>query len=154
MIEIILVAIVMLLVYLLFEFQKERRRSRILQSFLAGLIKSISDYVSRTDMSDISSAADITKIYDREFPIPYSELLQNISREFQKDFWLKPYEKWITKDRNLFYEGKYANDGFNMIYWDYFDKALSDMRREGEKERQINSQQGASLDRRDAPGSQ
>lgn len=152
MIEISLAAIVMVLVYLLFELQREKRRNRILQSFLAGVIKSMSDYVSRTDTPDISSSSDIVKIYDRKFPIPYSELLQNVNREFQKDFWMKPYGKWIRKDRNLFYEGKYANDGFNMIYWDYFDQAAADIRKE--KESQMNSQQGASPDRRDARGSQ
>jgi hypothetical protein len=121
-------------VFLIFEIQKEKRRNRILQSFIAGIIKSVSDYVSRTDMLDISSAADIVKIYDKKFPIPYNEILQNISKEFEKDFWTRPYLEWIQKDRNLFYERKYINDGFNMIYWDLFDKTILDLKKEGEKE--------------------
>jgi type II secretory pathway pseudopilin PulG len=132
---------VILAVYLLFEVQREKRRNRILQSFTAGIIKSVSDYVSQTDALDISSAADIVKVCDKKFPIPYSKILQNISKEFEKDFWTSPYWKWIKKDRNLFYERKYANDGFNMIYWDLFDKALADLRNETEKEKGIDKEQ-------------
>ena len=113
-------------VYLLFDIRKEKRRNRILQSFTAGIIQSVSDYVSRTDILDISSAADIAGVYDKKFPIPYDKVLQNINKEFEKDFWANPYWKWIKADRNLFYESKYANDGFNMIYWDLFDKAIAD----------------------------
>ena len=128
-----LFALMIILVgFLLFEIQK-KRRNRILQSFTAGIIKSVSDYVSKTDMPDISSAAELVKIYDKKFPIPYNEMLQNISNEFEKDFWIRPYWGWIQKDRNLFYERQYANDGFNMIYWDLFDKALVDLKKESEK---------------------
>jgi len=140
MIKIGFIVLTILVVYLFVEFQKERRRNRILQSFTAGIIKSMSDYVNRTDMPDISSAADIVKIYDKKFPIPYNEILQNISREFEKDFWTRPFWKWIKKDRNLFYEGKYANDGFNMIYWDFFDKTVTEIQKETGTEQKINSQ--------------
>ena len=144
--------ITILVGFLLIEIQKEKRRNRILQSFTAGIIKSVSDYVSKTDMHDITSAADLVKIYDKKFPIPYNEILQNISNEFEKDFWTRPYYNWIQKDRNLFYERQYANDGFNMIYWDFFDKALADLKKGTEKE-QTNSQQSAPLHRQDT-GSQ
>ncbi|MEW6669678.1 MAG: hypothetical protein AB1512_31095 [Thermodesulfobacteriota bacterium] len=153
MTEIGLAVVLILLIYLLLEFRKEKRRNRILQSFVAGLIKGVSDYVSRTDTQELSSAADFIKIYDRKFPIPYYDLLQSISREFQKDFWVNPYWRWLKKDRNLFYEEKYANDGFNMIYWDFFDNALTQIRREEEKKREDDSRQAASLDRRNATGS-
>jgi hypothetical protein len=154
MIEISLVLVGMLFIYVLLGFRKERRRNRILQSFIAGLIKGVSDYVSRTDTQELSTAGDVVKVYDRKFPIPYHKLLQTIVREFQRDFWMKPYWKWLKNDRKLFYEKKCANDGFNMIYWDFFDNALAEIRRQEEKERQKNSQQDASLDRRDAPRSQ
>lgn len=116
----------LLLIYLFFEFQREKRRNRIMQSFIAGLVKSASDYISKTDMLDISSAEDLVKPYAKNFPIPYAELLQNIACEFEKDFWVRPYWKWLKKDRNLFYEEKYANDGFNMIYWDLFDMSVEE----------------------------
>ena len=135
---IFMIIVLILLLYLLVQFQKERRRNRILQSFLAGLIKSLSDYVSRTDLSDISSADGIIKIHDKKFPVPYNEILEAISREFEKDFWMNPLWKWISKDRNLFYDEKYANDGFNMIYWDFFDKAVSKIQEAEEKEKQEN----------------
>ncbi len=141
MITIVFFALTIFVVYLFVEFQKEKRRNRILQSFIAGIIKSMSDYVSRTDIPDISSASDIIKIYDKKFPIPYNEILQNISREFEKDFWSKPFWKWLKKDRNLFYEGKYTSDGFNMIYWDFFDKAIAEVQKQTEKEQKMNSQQ-------------
>jgi hypothetical protein len=117
------------------QFQKEKRRNRILQSFVAGLIKSVSDHVSQTDVIDISSADDILKIHNKKFPVPYNEILNSITMEFQKDFWLNPYRKWINKDRKLFYDGKYANDGFNMIYWDFFDKAVLTVNGNKEKEK-------------------
>lgn len=35
----------------------------------------------------------------------------------------------------MFYENKYANDGFNMIYWDFFDKAVAKTKKiEGNEE--------------------
>jgi hypothetical protein len=146
MITIVFFALTIFVVYLFVEFQKEKRRNRILQSFMAGIIKSMSDYVSRTDMLDISSASDIIKIYDKKFPIPYNEILQNISREFEKDFWLRPYWRWVKKDRNLFYERKYISDGFNMIYWDFFDKAIAEIQKQTEKEQKMNSQQDTQAD--------
>jgi len=109
-------------VYLGIEIKKEKRRNRILQSFVAGIIKSISSYVSRTD--DVASES-IININNRMFPIPYTEILNNIDHEFSKDFWIEPYAEWIMNDRNLFYDDKYSNDGFNMMYWDFHDKALA-----------------------------
>ena len=115
-----------LVAYLLFEFQKEKRRNRVLQAFIAGTIRSISEYIG-TDHHDLLSSDDLVKIYDKKLPIPYSDVLHNISKEFEKDFWSDPYRKWLKKDRNLFYKNKYANDGFNMIYWDFFDRAVAQM---------------------------
>ena len=115
----------------------EKKRNRVLQAFMAGVIKSISDYVSKTDIldaldDDVHPAKNTIGIYNTQLPIPYKEILQNIRHEFEKDFWTEPYWKWIRKDRNLFYEGKYANDGFNQIYWDFFDKALAEIKKEEE----------------------
>lgn len=50
MLTIILFSLMVLIVgYLLFETQKEKKRNRILQSFTAGIIKSVTDYVSIAD---------------------------------------------------------------------------------------------------------
>jgi hypothetical protein len=113
-----------LVIYLFIEFQKEKRRNRILQSFTAGIIKSISDYISQTDMADVIIANDFEKIHSRKFPI---------NHEFEKDFWMRPYRKWIINDRNIFHETKYANDGFNMIYWDFFDNAVAEIQKKTDK---------------------
>jgi hypothetical protein len=141
MLTVVLCALtIIVFAYLFFEVQKEKRRNRIMQAFTAGIIKSMSDYISSTDMPDISSAADIAKAFNRKFPIPYNEIIQNIIKEFQKDFWMNPYWKWIKNDRNLFYEEKYGNDGFSMIYWDFFDKAIADIKNETEKEKMKSEQ--------------
>jgi len=36
---------------------KERKRNRILQAFIAGLVRSVSDYVSATDKIDLKEMA-------------------------------------------------------------------------------------------------
>jgi hypothetical protein len=133
MIIIMLLVPTVLVIYLFIEFQKEKRRNRILQSFTAGIIKSISDYISQTDMADVTIANDFEKIHSRKFPIPYKEILGNINHEFEKDFWMRPYRTWIINDRNIFHETKYANDGFNMIYWDFFDNAVAEIQKKTDK---------------------
>lgn len=129
----LLLMITILLIYLFIGVQKEKRRNRILQSFMAGIIKRISDYVSQTDLRDIICADDVGKKFSNQFPIPYKEVLDNINHEFSKDFWIQPYWKWIKAGRNLFYENKYANDGFDMIYWEFYDKAIAEMEKESKK---------------------
>ena len=37
---------------------------------------------------------------------------------------MKPYEEWLKQDRLIFNDEKYGNDGFNFIYWDFFDDLL------------------------------
>ena len=96
----------------------ECKRNRVLQSFLAGIIRSISDYFSKTDASGPSEIPQ----KNRSIPIAYKNVLESIEWEFQKDFWVEPYQKWVKHDRQLFVDEKYANDGFNFIYWDLFDK--------------------------------
>lgn len=106
--------------YIYFRFLQERKRNRILQSFVAGIIRSISDYCSKTDIVSPDSVPEIS----HEFPIPYKNIIENIQYEFLKDFWAEPYVKWLKKDRLLFNDEKYSNDGFNFIYWDFFDDLL------------------------------
>jgi hypothetical protein len=122
--SLLILLLAVLNLFLLITFRKEKRRNRVLQSFVAGIIRSVSDYHSRTD--EIQSAQDLSQLLTRKFPLPYWDILQNVANEFAKDFWVKPFGRWIANDRNLFYDGKYSNDGFNMMYWDLFDKALRD----------------------------
>lgn len=99
---------------------REKKRNRILQSFIAGIIRSISDYHSKTD----SISPENVPEKNNKSPISYKEIIENVQYEFSKDFWIKPYEKWLKEDRLIFYNEKYGNDGFNFIYWDFFDDLL------------------------------
>lgn len=96
----------------------ESRRNRILQSFIAWIIRSISDYYSATDSID----SDYIPEKNKKLPISYKKLLESIQWEFSKDFWINPYKKWIEKDRLIFNDDKYWNDWFNFMYLDFFDE--------------------------------
>lgn len=133
MVIILLLILFGFVLVLIFELQKEKKRNRVLQSFIAGIIRSISDYMSRTDDITIEN---LSKVSSRKLPIPYNEILANVSHEFSKDFWIKPFEKWIKRDRNIFYDDKYANDGFNMIYWDLYDHIVTEMKKDIDKEKE------------------
>jgi len=96
----------------------ERKRNRILQSFIAWIIRSISDYYSSTDAVD----SDYMPEKNQKLPIPYNNILGAIEWEFCKDFWVNPYKEWIEKDRLIFNDPKYWNDWFGFVYFDFFDK--------------------------------
>ena len=101
--------------------KKEHDRNRILQAFIAGIIRTISDYRNLTDSKDQDEFPDKAIA----FPIPYSILLENIDYELSKDQLLAEYEKWITNDANrkLFFDDKnHTGDGFTFMYYDLFDK--------------------------------
>jgi len=129
MINIFLIVLFGLVLVIIYELKREKRRNRILQSFIAGIIRSISDYKSRTD--DIT-VDDIAIMYSKKIPIPYENILANINHEFAKDFWIKPFGKWLKNDRNIFCDEKYADDGFNMIYWDFYDHIAAEMKKEND----------------------
>ncbi|MDH5561880.1 MAG: hypothetical protein OEY59_13605 [Deltaproteobacteria bacterium] len=99
--------------------EKEKKRNRILQSFVAGIIRSISDYKSTTD--SIGDDDDLPTL-NKKIPIPYGKVLECVDCEFEKDFWITPYEKWLQADRSLFDDSNYGNDGFNFVYLDFFDR--------------------------------
>jgi hypothetical protein len=116
-----------LLVYILWlnhKIEKEKKRNRTVQAFLAGIIRVISDYKSKTD--EISDAEDLPAL-TTSLPIPYETVLDNINLEFGKDFLLEHYEEWLKHDRNIFFEEpRYRGDGFNFMYLDFFDRRLKD----------------------------
>jgi len=102
--------------------EKEKKRSHTVQAFLAGVIRAISDYQSKTDR--ISDEEDLPP-RSASLPIPYETIMENIDWEFGKDFLLQHYEEWLKKDRNLFFEEpQYSGDGFNFMYLDFFDRRL------------------------------
>lgn len=109
------------LMWVNFKLKKEIKRNRMHQAFTAGIIRTISDYQSKTDSTDEFDLPDRTT----ELPIPYQTVLENIDWELSKDLLMTNYEKWLKKDRNIFYDEKeYGDDGFNVMYLDLFDKKL------------------------------
>ena len=98
--------------------EKEIYRNRILQAFIAGAIRTVSDYKGLGETKE----SPVKAWY---MPIPYKILLENVEYEFFKGIPADHYEEWIKMSENLFiYEPKpYCNDdGFNFIYLDFFNR--------------------------------
>jgi len=105
-----------------FKLNKEMKRNRILQAFIAGIIRAISDYNSKNDQLDEDELPDRTT----QLPIPYNMVLEHIDWELSKDLVFTNYEKWLKQNRTLFFDNKqyHAPDGFNFMYLDLFDKKV------------------------------
>lgn len=100
---------------------KEMKRNRVLQSFIAGIIRTISDYKSKTDHNHEEDLPGRST----QLPIPYHMVLENVDWELSKDQLLEHYENWLKQDRDIFFDDKkYGGDGFTFMYLDLFDKKL------------------------------
>ncbi len=98
--------------------EKEIYRNRVLQAFIAGTIRTFSDYKGLGEIKEGPAKAWY-------LPIPYKILLDNVEYEFSKGMPADHYKKWVKASGNLFiYEPKvYCNDdGFNFIYLDFFNR--------------------------------
>ena len=105
-----------------YKLDKEIRRNRILQAFIAGIIRAISDYKSSTDHTHEDDLPNRTT----QLPIPYQMVLENIDWELSKDLLLADYEKWLKQSRSIYFDEKrYGNDGFNSMYLDLFNRKLN-----------------------------
>jgi hypothetical protein len=107
---------------------KERKRNRVLGAFIAGIVRSISNYVSTTDSID---SDELPPRYT-QLPIPYINVLEAIEYELSKNFYISPakYERWLIKTRQLFLENETIardarNDGFIFMTYDLFDDLLA-----------------------------
>jgi hypothetical protein len=107
---------------------KERKRNRILGAFVAGLVRSISSYVSKTDEIDL----DEMPVRHSHLPLPYESVLEAIEYELHKNFYIPPqkYKRWLVKMRQLFWENDLMvrdarNDGFIFMTYDLFDDLLA-----------------------------
>jgi hypothetical protein len=107
---------------------KERKRNRICSAFIAGLVRSVSDYVSSTDQIDV----DEMPVQHTKLPIPYENLLEAIEYELLKNFYIPTakYERWLVKTRRIFWENDIMvrdarNDGFIFMTYDLFDGLLT-----------------------------
>lgn len=120
--------------------EKEMYRNRILQAFIAGTIRTVSDYKGLGE----SEQSPVKAWY---LPTPYKIVLDNVEYEFFKGIPTEHYKAWVKMSENLFiYEPKlYCNDdGFNFIYLDFFNrlknKSLADKSRESGGFRSLNRQ--------------
>lgn len=118
------VIVTIVLVIIIFRMNKkverEIYRNRMLQAFIAGTIRTVSDYQWKLHLEDEPERAS-------KFPISYRAMLDNIGHEFVQGMPFKDYEKWLKMSRELFsYEPKrYCNDdGFNLMYLDFFDRLV------------------------------
>ena len=98
--------------------EKEIYRNRLLQAFIAGTIRTVSDYKGLGETKE----SPVKAWY---LPIPYRILLDNVEYEFFKGLPVEHYKAWVKKSENLFvYEPRvYCNDdGFNFIYLDFYNR--------------------------------
>lgn len=104
--------------------KKEQKRNRILQAFIAGLVRSVSDYVSTTDRTDMDEVPE----QNTELPIPYKKVIEAVEYEMRKDISIpsvKSYEEWLRESRQLFTGDKTGNDGFVFMNYDLFDDLIA-----------------------------
>jgi len=87
-------------IYLFLSLRKEKKRLRVLTSFISGLI-------------DLAS---------HQIEGGRNAVLDYVTASFEEDFWATPYEKFVKSDRNLFWEQKLGNGGFNQVFLDFHDK--------------------------------
>lgn len=117
----LIIGVAIYITWVNFKLNLEMKRNRTLQAFVAGLIRVISDYHSKTDQLDDNDLPD----HGSQLPISYQTVLENIDWELSKDLLLVNYEKWLKQNRNIFIDDKrYSGDGFNLIYLDLFDNKL------------------------------
>lgn len=117
--EYLIWALVAVNIYLFLSLRKEKKRLRVLTSFVGGLIKSASKVPAMIDevVRKEVNARDVNG---------YEMVLKDISDSFEQDFWATPYEKFVKSDRDLFWENKLGNGGFNQMFLDFHDKCLKE----------------------------
>ena len=111
-------AVISLLYWLNKKLEKEIYRNRILQAFIAGTVRTVSDYKGLGETTE----SPVKAWY---LPIPYKVILDNVEYEFFKGMPVDHYKEWVKTSESLFiYEPKvYCNDdGFNFIYLDFFNR--------------------------------
>ncbi len=89
----------LIVLYVGYELRREQRRTRMLSAFIAGLIA-----------RELDNGVD------------YDQLLFYISHEFGEDYWAEPARTFLKRERNLFHRENMGNGGFNMLFWDFFDR--------------------------------
>lgn len=106
-------------IYLFLSLRKEKKRLRVLTAFIDGLMKFASKVPAMIDKV-------VHKEVNPKDVNGYEIVLKDISDSFEQDFWATPYEKFVKSDRNLFWEEKLGNGGFNQMFLDFHDKCLKE----------------------------
>ena len=106
-------------IYLFLSLRKEKKRLRVLTSFIGGLMRFVSKVPAMVDevVSKEVNPRDVNG---------YDIVLKDIADSFEQDFWATPYEKFVKSDRNLFWEEKLGNGGFNQMFLDFHDKCVKE----------------------------
>lgn len=107
------------IIYLYILVAKERRRNRILTAFVDGLMR------YSVKLPHLMNAMMEKRITASELKT-HEALYEEIGEAFSQDFWVTPFEKFIKNDRNLFWEEKLANGGFNQSFLDFYDRQLKE----------------------------
>ncbi|MDK9719141.1 MAG: hypothetical protein OEL57_14745 [Trichlorobacter sp.] len=109
---IILTVMVGFNIYVYFALSRIKQRERVLQNFVAGIIRAISDYKSPYD----KYSDDIPEV-NKSLPIPFDKLLDTIWWEVGSDMEMEHFDAWLKLGRNLFQDSRpLQNEGFNLIY--------------------------------------
>jgi len=114
MVYILIVGNIILSVAIGFILVKEQKRSKILQSFIFGIIRAISDY--KNILTDDENAPE----QNIKLPIPYKKLLKTIEYGIVKDFenssrktgGVEDFIKWSNLSKDLFLEKNKAVTNF------------------------------------------
>jgi hypothetical protein len=122
MISAVLAVLILSTIYLFMQISKEKKRNRILQAFMSGIIDSVQKCIYAVDTFDKEEDSIEEDYYEQ----CYYEILRSIGASVEADLWPKPLKKWLSKDRKLFFDKKYANGGFNRKYLDLFDMELTE----------------------------
>ena len=133
MIKAALAVLVLSNVYLFMQISREKKRNRIIQAFVSGIIDCLQKHSCAIERHDHNEKIAIEN-YEDYFKHFYHEIMRNIKASFEADFWVKPFKKWLANDRNLFWDNRYANDGFNMKYLDLVDMELLALAEEMKKD--------------------
>ena len=103
------------------QINENSKKLRILSAFHAWVIRSISNYMSWTDLH---TEKDLLPLTNKNLPLDYNNLLDAIYYELSKD--LSPWEiiKLLENGRELFNDrsSKSGGDGFVFIYYDLYEK--------------------------------
>lgn len=113
---------------LYFNIKKEQKRNRILNGFIVGIIRAVSDYKTIVDDESVPEL-------NTKFPIPYKKLMEAVEYELVKDFENSPrrtggvedFIEWSKESEELFVSKKHGNTSFAQINYSLFDKIRNEV---------------------------